>query len=139
MKKVTLTIPSSDKQWLEAELFQVEDEMLKEVGIRIPVLIDKEVWSRYVEVPEGLKEQRGINGRLWDMLFMFNINAQLAKSEVFQFSFLCRLPEGWDFYSNEKSCHGTTVQRGVTLTASLMKYDNDSESPVVLIKLPDKE
>jgi len=44
----------------------------KEAGIKFPVALTSAVWSEYVEVPEGLEaEGQSIDGRLWDVLFMF--------------------------------------------------------------------
>jgi hypothetical protein len=44
-------------------------EMAKEVGFRIPVAMTSTVWSKYVEVPEGVEGQ-DVEGRQWDVLMM---------------------------------------------------------------------
>lgn len=137
MNKVRIKIPTPDNKPGEAEFFQVEDEMLKKAGILIPVLICEKVWTRYVEVPNGLTGFRDLNGRLWDMLFMFNIKASMAGVRTFQFSYLCELPGGWDICTNETSCHASTIQRTVTLEASLVEGGSKTEPPMVLINLPD--
>lgn len=49
----------------------------KEAGIKYPVAVTSAVWNEYVEVPEGMEaEGQSIDGRLWDVLFMFTYAAR---------------------------------------------------------------
>ena len=48
----------------------------REAGIRFPVAMTRTVWSKYVEVPEGVKCQDE-SGRLWDILWM--LRAQVRR------------------------------------------------------------
>ncbi len=113
--------------------------MCKEVGINIPVLITAKVWNRYVELSEGLEEPRGLNGRLWDILFFFNIKAHCAKTKAFQFSFVCELPQDLEYQKNEDKCTQPTLLRGVTLVATLSTDGFDALSPAIFIRLPFEE
>ena len=46
-----------------------------EAGIRFPVALTRAVWDKYVKVPEGVAGQ-DVNGRLWDILYIFSIAAR---------------------------------------------------------------
>lgn len=43
----------------------------REAGIKFPVCLTRDVWDRYVEVPDGDEFCQDEAGRLWDVLWMF--------------------------------------------------------------------
>ncbi len=57
--------------------------MAREAGFTIPVALTRSVWSRFVQVPEGVAGQDE-SGRLWDVLSMlrFAIQSNGARSEI---------------------------------------------------------
>ena len=66
-------------------LFDVS-EMAREAGIRFPVVTTESVWREYVVPDENLKDQgQSIDGRLWDLLWMFRCAA--AKNSQNELSF----------------------------------------------------
>jgi len=46
-----------------------------EAGFRCPVALSRAVWTKYVEVPEGVFGQDQ-KGRLWDILYLYSIAAR---------------------------------------------------------------
>lgn len=47
-------------------------ERAKEAGIRIPTAVTRAVWKEYVELSEAARKAgNDIDGRLWDILWMF--------------------------------------------------------------------
>ena len=54
----------------DGELIDVTDTA-KEAGVKFPTAITAAVWNEYVTVPEELKGQQDVMGRLWDILWMF--------------------------------------------------------------------
>lgn len=57
--------------------------MAREAGFTIPVALSREVWTRFVEVPQGVVGQDEA-GRLWDILSMlrFAVRANGARGEI---------------------------------------------------------
>ncbi|MBX9787537.1 MAG: hypothetical protein K2Y37_01350 [Pirellulales bacterium] len=43
----------------------------REAGFRYPVALTRAVWTKYIEVPEGVQAQDEA-GRLWDILWMLS-------------------------------------------------------------------
>lgn len=52
-----------------------KSEEAVEAGFRCPVALSRAVWTKYVEVPEGVYGQDQ-KGRLWDILYIFSIAAR---------------------------------------------------------------
>lgn len=47
----------------------------REAGIKYPVCVTRAVWQNYVEVPEKLVGLQDVEGRLWDIVWMFRCAA----------------------------------------------------------------
>jgi len=71
----------SRKQAIEDGVLIDVTQMAKELGIVIPTAITQNLWSSWVEVPEGLEGLQDEKGRLWDVLYMFSIAARRAITE----------------------------------------------------------
>jgi len=57
-----------------------------EVGIKHPVAVTAALWIRYIEPDAKLKPfGQSIEGRLWDVLWMFRVNAFICKDTVLYF------------------------------------------------------
>jgi len=65
----------------DGELVDVSP-MAQEMGIRYPVAVTRAVWEGYVTPPKSAEGQ-SLEGRLWDILWMFRLAAKRAAgSEV---------------------------------------------------------
>ncbi|WP_372776035.1 DUF6573 family protein [Mangrovibacterium sp.] len=65
-------------------LVPVDSKISEEAGIVYPVLVTGTVWNRYIKVPEGMEHQ-DLDGRLWDMLFMFAVQVRKSKGGALLF------------------------------------------------------
>jgi len=123
-----------------ADGFQVAipPEITKEAGIIFPVFFTRGVYDKYVKVPKGMKHQDE-QGRLWDILFMFALQARKTDSEELNFQFCCQLPNAGDWTKYEKVCEGNRLLRDVTLRAVIGPLDLDDPNPAITIMFPDED
>jgi len=123
-----------------ADGFQVAipPEITKEAGIIFPVFFTKGVYDKYVKVPKGMNHQDE-QGRLWDILFMFALQARKTDSEELNFQFCCQLPNAGDWTKYEKVCEGNRLLRDVTLRAVIGPLDLDDPNPAITIMFPDED
>jgi hypothetical protein len=57
------------------------------VGIKYPVAVTAALWVRYIEPDQSLKSfGQSIEGRLWDVLWMFRVNAYICRDSVLYFN-----------------------------------------------------
>ena len=113
-------------------------EIINEAGIKYPVFFTRGVWDKYVVVPEGMSHQNE-EGRLWDILFMFSLQARKTDSAELKFQFCCQLPDNGDWTKYEKVCEGNRQLREVTLKAVIGPLDLDEPSPAITIMFPDED
>ena len=66
----------------DGELVDVST-VAQEAGIKFPVALTRAVWDKYVEVPEGVTCQ-DVNGRLWDIVWMFKKQIQTGDQMKFK-------------------------------------------------------
>lgn len=100
-------------------------EIGKEAGIKYPVAVTSAVWNECVEVPAGMEaEGQSIDGRLWDVLFMFSYAARRHNGGP---ELLYRL--------------GVRNQPGHTATVTLKAVigPGDNGEPVITIMLPNED
>lgn len=116
----------------------IPEETSKEAGIKFPVFFTRGVYSKYVAVPKGMDHQDE-NGRLWDILYMFTLQAKKSNSSVLRFEFVCQLPDNGDWTKNERICEGNRLLRLVTLKAEIGPLDIDDPMPAITIMLPDED
>ncbi len=96
----------------------------KEAGIRLPVALSSAVWEGVV-VPDEVSQRQGqdIQGRLWDVLWMFRFAAAGSRqTDLLIYSLL-------------------VVQKGVRRTVQLKAIcgPGDTAEPVITIMLPDED
>ncbi len=64
-------------------------DLVQNAGIKLHVAMTSEVWDEYVEVPEGVIGQDW-KGRLWDILYLFQVQARRAKASEILFQLSAR-------------------------------------------------
>lgn len=134
----------SRKQAIEdGVLVEVPENLLNSVGIKFPVAVTATVWEEYIKAEELESEQdltekrtRGISnrvpcgqdtvGRLWDVLWVFMMNARGHNQDTVHFKVIFLSTE------NEK-----TVQKHVTLKAVI--GPGDQGEPVITIMKPEED
>jgi len=116
----------------------IDPAITKEAGIKYPVFFTRGVWDKYVVVPKGLSHQNE-EGRLWDMLFMFSMQARKSNSAEIKFQFCCQLLDNGDWTEYESVCEGNSLLREVTLRAVIGPLDLDDPSPAITILFPDED
>ena len=123
-----------------ADGFQVAipPEITKEAGIIFPVYFTGGVYDKYVKVPKGMNHQDE-QGRLWDILFMFALQARKTDTEELNFQFCCQLPNAGDWTKYEKVCEGNRLLRDVTLRAVIGPLDLDDPNPAITFMFPDED
>ena len=76
----------STKQAVEdGFLVRVDWKISKEAGIKYPVYLTRAVWDKYVEIPEGFEGVQDLDGRLWDVLFMFMFAARACNQATLMY------------------------------------------------------
>lgn len=95
----------------------------REAGIRFPVALSAAVWEGVVVPDEASKRQgQDIQGRLWDVLWMFRCAALGPDTDLLIYSLL-------------------VVQKGVRRRVQLKAVcgPGDTAEPVITIMLPDED
>lgn len=77
-----ISVYSREDAIRDGVLVEVPQGIAKESGIRIPVAATAELWNTVI-VPDEPSEALGdsIDGRLWDVLWMFTLKARASKNE----------------------------------------------------------
>lgn len=113
--------------------------MAKQAGIVVPVALTREAWVRYVEFEADDGQGQSIEGRLWDVLWMFRTAARAFDGDVLEFSVYVAKRDRGDWQQNEavperESGLSRESCRLVTLKAQI--GPGDSAEPVITIMLP---
>jgi hypothetical protein len=116
----------------------IPTEIAKEAGIIFPVFFTSGVYDKYVKVPKGMNHQDE-QGRLWDILYMFALQARISSSNELKFQFCCQLLDKGDWTKYEKVCEGNRLLREVTLKALIGPLDLNSPNPAITILFPDED
>jgi len=75
------------KQAIEDGVLVDVSETAKEAGINFPVALTSTVWGIYVVPSEKLEGcGQSVSGRLWDLLWMFRVNALKTNSSLLFYS-----------------------------------------------------
>jgi len=101
-------------------------ETAREAGIKFPVALTRTVWTKYVEVPEGVVAQDE-SGRLWDVLWMLRCQVRRSQGDTVHFQ----------LYVRNHNRERLTRQDLVTLKA--VCGPGDDAEPVITIMLPDED
>jgi hypothetical protein len=97
----------------------------KEAGIQIPVALTRAVWNEYVALtPAALQARNDIEGRLWDVLWMFRCAALREPNEE---------EIRFQLYVVTERIKPSLV----TLKATC--HSGDDGEPVITILLPDED
>jgi len=115
------------KQAIEDGVLIDVSEMAIEAGIKYPVAVTSTVYYDYV-VPDDKLTVHGqsVEGRLWDVLWMFRINAQKNPSDIVIFSVLFVMPSGND-------------SQLVTVRLKAVCGPGDIGEPVITIMKPEED
>ena len=124
---------------IDGELVVVPVEKREEVGIKFPVYMTRSVWNRYVQVPVEMEGQQDLSGRLWDVLFMFALQARKTSSDRLIFRFVCQIPVQCEWLDNELKAGDDSLLRGISLKAVIQAQDFDDPSPAIFIMLPNED
>jgi len=96
-------------------------EMAREAGFKWPVAVTAEVWAIIENIPPKLQGFQDIQGRLWDVVFMFKLAAQRGNSVIHFKMIMDRNENGKRLrYLNLKAVAGP----------------GDSMEPVITVMLP---
>ena len=133
----------STKQAVEdGFLVLVDQKISKEAGIKYPVYLTRAVWDKYVELPEGYENGQDLDGRLWDVLYMFMFAARSCDSSTLMYKLNVVLADKGDWEPNEKldpDLNGNRNMRLVTLKSVIQAQDFDDPSPAIFIMKPSED
>ncbi len=137
-KKDIISTYTTKEAVSDGTLVKIENGMPEETGIRFPVYMTRATWDRYVEPPKELPSQDE-QGRLWDILYMFALNARLEQSNIMKFKLIVMFPDT-TWLPNEKRQSDLGKQyREVELKAVITAQDIDDPSPAIFIMLPTED
>ena len=123
-------------------LVLVDQKVSKEAGIKYPVYLTRTVWDKYVELPKGFENVQDMDGRLWDILYMFMIKARTCNQSTLMFKLDVVLADKGDWEANEKldpDLDGNRNMRLVTLKSVIQAQDFDDPSPAIFIMKPSED
>lgn len=121
-------------------LILVNSKISHEAGIKFPVYISRAVWEKYVKVPISLIGCQDLEGRLWDILWMFKIKASFYVGNLMEFKFINTLPDEGNWSKNETMAEpGNRDQRLVTLKSTITARDIDDPRPAIFIMMPNED
>ena len=115
------------KQAIEDGVLIDVSEMAREAGIKYPVAVTSTVYYEYIVPDKRLTDYgQSVEGRLWDVLWMFRINAQKNPSDIMIFSVLFVM------------LSGNTTQL-VTVKLKAVCGPGDIGEPVITIMKPEED
>jgi hypothetical protein len=123
----------------DGSLILVDESISKEAGIKFPVYLTQQVFTKYVQVPDALKGMQDESGRLWDLLYMFTRKAVKSESAQIDFQFICMLPNTGKWERHEKRISDMPEHREITLKAVIQSRDFDDPSPAIFIMKPNED
>ncbi|MBP1929164.1 hypothetical protein J2741_001711 [Methanolinea mesophila] len=118
-------------------LVEIPEDLLKEVGIRVPVAVTQAVWDYLC--PEDLDELPGqsVEGRTWDLLWMFSRAAARSRNSskvLFRIAFLLM-----NEYSERGQILLSSEPREQLITLKALCGPGDEGEPVITIMLPGED
>lgn len=110
-------------------LIEADPSLCKQAGMRWPVAVSDHLWG-YIE-PENLEEMPGqsVEGRLWDLLWMFTRSAKRATGSADRLVYRVIL----------QMKTGKTPTRQETITVIAVCGPGDDNEPVITLMLPEDE
>lgn len=123
----------------DGDLFKVDPGILKEIGIKYPVYLTSVVYRRYVEVPADARDHQNLDGRLFDLLYMFALSAKYTDSALLYYKFICLLRQDATCQANESKSDLSRFHKEIKLKALITAQDIDDASPAIFIMLPSED
>jgi len=120
----------------DGSLVKVDPEISSGAAIKFPVYFSQAAWQKYVKVPEGITGCQDIQGRLWDILYMFAWKAKTCNESILNFNFNCQIPNAGNWEPNERKSNLPFNFREITLKAVITAQDIDDPSPAIFIMKP---
>lgn len=117
-------------------LVKIDSGILTEIGIKFPVYLTDTVYRRYVEIPADARDHQDLDGRLFDLLYMFAIKAKNTDSPLLKFTFTCLVRQDAIAQANETKSELSRFHKEVKLRATITAQDIDDASPAIFIMLP---
>ena len=110
-------------------LIEADPRLCREAGIKWPVAISDHLWG-FVE-PDNMAEMPGqsVNGRLWDLLWLFSLSARKQNRPSDRISYRCI------FLMKT----GKTRSRRVTVSVVAVCGPGDDGAPVITLMLPEDD
>ena len=115
---------------------RIPDQLIEEAGIKYPMFVTRNVWDEYLSVPVELVGYQDLDGRIWDMLFMFAMEARKISGDRLIFQVVFQILKDRKWQNNEK---GDECYREVTLYAVIGAMDFDDPSPAITIMKPGED
>lgn len=109
-------------------LIPVDEQTCREAGIRLPVCVTDHLWS-LIE-PDTLDTMPGqsVNGRLWDLLWLFRVAAQ-QNSGTDRLRYIC------SFWVRKQGCPMRMEEYDIIAVCG----PGDSGEPVLTLMLPEDD
>ena len=124
----------------DGELVKIDSGILAEIGIKFPVYLTSVVYRRYVEVPADARDHQDLDGRLFDLLYMFARTAKHTEEASLLYKFVCLLRQDSTAQANECECDDLSrFHKEITLKAVITAQDIDDASPAIFIMLPSED
>ena len=120
-------------------LIRVDDSRSQESGIKYPVYLSLEVFTKYVQVPAGYEDQQDSTGRLFDILNTFRFAAKRCQGSYLEFHLVTHTPDADNWEPNEAFTGGDRTYRLVKLKATIQAQDFDDPSPAIFILKPQED
>ena len=124
---------------VDGELIKIDSGILNEIGIKFPVYLTNTVYRRYVEVPANAKGLQDIDGRLFDLLYMFASAAAHSEESYIKYAFTCILQQNAVLLANENKAVYSPLHTLVILKSVITAQDIDDPSPAIFIMLPSED
>ena len=140
MNEITIFSYTTKQAVEDGELIKIDSEILSEIGIKFPVYLTSVVYRRYVEVPADARDFQDLDGRLFDLLYMFALVAKQTDAASLRFKFVCLLRQDTTCQDNE--CISVDLSRfhkEITLKAVITAQDIDDANPAIFIMLPSED
>ena len=115
-------------------LVELPANICKEAGIVVPVAVTTGVWS--LVAPDNIEEMpcQSVEGRLWDLLWMFTCTARAARGlHRSTIHFKC------DFLTTRTESGGVVITEHQTATLRATCGPGDDGEPVITIMLPGED
>lgn len=119
---------------------RIDDGLRAEAGIKFPVFVTQKVWEKYLKVPVEMAGWQNLEGRIWDMLYMFRKEAIGNPEDVLEFEVIFQMPNKGNWERNERFYSPSKRDlRIVKLQSEIGPMDFDDASPAITIMVPGED